>query len=134
MKRYTKTPSTVEHARGDNKWAYFDGTHSNLKLTPEQATGSDDDEIAVDVSCLLKPSLSTQAVILKVRADIAARGLPLPECIFISAEHHNDASSMKPLVDKIEELTTQFANLGMFAVCNPDGGLYVLHVTHNDEE
>src|SRR5262249_32739655 len=59
-----------------------------------------DDGIAVDVSRLGKP-LSIQAVILKVRAHIAARGLPLPECIFISPENHPEA--LMDLASKVQE-------------------------------
>jgi hypothetical protein len=124
MKRYTKTPGTVERAEGHNKWTYSDDTthklNSDGRLGYRQCS---DDVIADCVARLCKP-LSTQAVILKVRAHIAARNLPLPEIIFISPERH--PAALMDLAAKVKELADQCANLGSFCVCDPRGDTYLI--------
>jgi hypothetical protein len=111
----------VARAEGHNKWqTNSDENFSNLKFAAGQLPAEHDD----CVSRLFKPTLSTQAVILKVRVDIARRGRPLPEIIFISPEHHPEA--LMRLVVKVRELADQLANLGSFAVCDRNGDSYVI--------
>jgi hypothetical protein len=103
MKRQKITPGTLARAEGSKWQTNFNDAPDKLNLAERLgSTGSDNDEIADSVSRLFKP-LSTQAVILKVRADIAQRCLPLPESVFISSEHHSNVKSMMKLVERIRD-------------------------------
>ena len=127
MKPTKQTPGTLARAEGKSRWqTNFDENFSNLKFAAGQLPADDDD----CVSRLFKP-LSTQAVILKVRAHIAARNLPLPEIIFISS--NPDRASMMKLVEGIHRLADQLNNLGSFCVCDPNGDRYVLAGVTDDE-
>src|SRR5262249_36577564 len=131
MKRYTKTPGARPGTEGSKWQTNFDGDPPNLdsssRLDYRQRS---DDRIADGVSHLFKP-LSTQAVILKVRADIARRGLQLPEIIFISPKRHPGA--LMDLATKVKELADQCANLGSFCVCDPRGDTYLISGVTEDE-
>src|SRR6516225_9484706 len=89
MKTDKQTPGTCHRAEGKSKWqTNSDGDpytpEGEVRLGYRQCS---DDGIADSVSRLLEPP-STHAVILKVRACIALRGLPLPEVVFVSPEPH----------------------------------------------
>jgi len=128
----SKTPSTVARARGISKWQ----TNSDgepYKPERDESLGyrqCSDDGIADCVSRLCNPPPSTHAVVLKVRANIALRGLPLPEVIFISPERHPEA--LMDLAAKVQQLANQLANLGSFAVCTRDGK-YCMTMSNEEE-
>jgi hypothetical protein len=102
----------------------FDDASLNLNLAERLAKNLPADDIAVD--------LSTHAVILKVRACIALRGLPLPEVVFVSPESHPEA--LMDLTAKVQALADELANIGSFAVCSRNGESCVLVGVTDDEE
>src|SRR5262249_27237240 len=121
MKTVKQTPGVQARAEGKSKWeAYAEG--EPYKPERDGSLGyrqCSDDGIADCVSRLCNPPPSTHAVVLKVRANIALRGLPLPEVVFISPERHPEA--LMDLAAKVQQLADQLANLGSFAVCTRDG-------------
>jgi len=129
----SKTPGTRERARGISKWQ----TNSDgAPFTPEddESLGyrqCSADGIAYSVARLFKPPPSTHAVVLKVRATIALRGLPLPEVVFVAPEQHPKA--LRNLAAKVQALADQLANIGSFAVSDRDGNQFILVGVTDDE-
>ena len=112
----------MARAEGHNKWqTNSDENFSNLKFAAGQLPAEHDD----CVSRLFKPQLpNTLAVIFKVKADIARRGLSMPEVVFIAPDHHPEA--LMKLVVKARELADQLANLGLYVVCSRTGDSYII--------
>ena len=120
-----KTPGTRERARGISKWQ----TNSDGDAyTPEGDASLDyrqcsDDGIADLAARLCKPP-PTLGVIFKVKADIARRGLSLPEVVFVAPDHHPE--TLMDLVRKVRALADELANLGSFVVCDRTGDSYII--------
>src|SRR5262249_16778834 len=125
MKPEKRNPWHPADAKGfQNDKTYSNGPSNTPECSAGLAPTGSDDGIADSVSRLFKPPPSTHAVVLKVRATIALRGLPLPEVVFVAAEKHPKA--LRNLAAKAQALADQLANIGSFAVSDRDGNQFIL--------
>jgi len=122
MKSANRTPGALAGTGGKSKWQTLDGAPFTPELEASLGSyGQGDEKIFGSVE---REPPNTLSVIFRVKADIARRGRPMPEVVFIAPDHRPE--TVKNLARKVRALADELANLGSFVVCDRTGDSYII--------